>query len=137
MRPPAGPERLSASVKDFAFDPSAITAKVGDTVTFSNTGAATHNATLDAGGCATPDIKPGSSSGLTFSVAGTYAFHCTIHPDMKGTITVGRHDPAGRQARSTTNSEAPDGRSMRVGTGRSAAANQARNCSRVASAVPW
>jgi plastocyanin len=80
---------VSASVKDFAFDPSAITAKVGDTVTFSNTGAATHNATLDAGGCATPDIKPGSSSGLTFSVAGTYAFHCTIHPDMKGTITVG------------------------------------------------
>jgi plastocyanin len=80
---------VAASVKDFAFDPAAITAKVGDTVTFTNSGAAPHNATLDAGGCATPDIQPGSSGGLTFSAAGTYPFHCTIHPDMKGTITVG------------------------------------------------
>ena len=80
---------VAVSIKDFSFEPSAITAKVGDTVTFSNTGAATHNATLDAGGCATPDIGPGKADGLHFTVAGSYPFHCTIHPDMKGTITVG------------------------------------------------
>ena len=87
--PASGSGTVAVSVKDFSFDPSTITAKVGDTVTFSNTGAAPHNATLDAGGCATGDIQPGSSGGLHFSAAGTYAFHCTIHPDMKGTITVG------------------------------------------------
>ena len=85
----SGTGTVAVSIKDFSFEPSAITAKVGDTVTFTNTGAATHNATLDAGGCATPDIQPGKADGLPFTVAGTYPFHCTIHPDMKGTITVG------------------------------------------------
>ena len=80
---------VAVSIKDFSFDPATITAKVGDTVTFTNSGAAPHNATLDAGGCATPDIQPASTGGLTFTAAGTYAFHCTIHPDMKGTVTVG------------------------------------------------
>ena len=87
--PASGSGTVAVSVKDFAFDPATITAKVGDTVTFSNTGAAPHTATLDAGGCTTPTIQPGSSSGLTFSAAGSYPFHCTIHPGMKGTITVG------------------------------------------------
>ena len=85
----SGTGTVAVSIKDFSFEPSAITAKVGDTITFSNTGAAPHNATLDAGGCATPTIQPGKSDGLHFTVAGSYPFHCTIHPDMKGTITVG------------------------------------------------
>jgi len=85
----SGTGTVAASIKDFAFEPSAISAKVGDTVTFSNTGAAMHNVTLDAGGCATPNIQPGKADGLQFTVAGSYPFHCTIHPDMKGTITVG------------------------------------------------
>ena len=41
------------------------------------------------------------------------------------------------QARSARNSEAPDGRSITAGSGSPPSANQARNCSRVASAVPW
>jgi plastocyanin len=85
----SGTGTVAVSIKDFSFEPSAITAKVGDTVTFSNTGAAAHNATLDAGGCATPNIEPGKADGLHFTAAGSYPFHCTIHTDMKGTITVG------------------------------------------------
>jgi plastocyanin len=80
---------VAVTVKDFAFDPATITAKVGDTVTFTNSGGAPHTATLDAGGCTTPTIQPGTSHGLTFSVAGSFPFHCMIHPAMKGTITVG------------------------------------------------
>ncbi len=30
----------------------------------------------------------GGKASLTFSVAGTYPFHCTIHSSMKGTITI-------------------------------------------------
>ncbi|MFL5650277.1 MAG: cupredoxin domain-containing protein [Chloroflexota bacterium] len=84
----SGSGSVTVSVKDFSFDPSTVNAKVGDTITFSNTGAAPHNATLDAGGCATPDIQSGKSDGLTFTAAGSYPFHCSIHPQMKGTITV-------------------------------------------------
>ena len=85
----SGTGTVAVSIKDFSFEPSAITAKVGDTITFSNTGGTAHNATLDAGGCKTPDIQPGTAHGLQFTVAGTYPFHCSIHPQMKGTITVG------------------------------------------------
>ena len=79
---------VAVSIKDSEFDPATITAKVGQIVAFSNTSAAPHNATLDAGGCATSTLQPGSADGLRFTVAGTYPFHCTVHTQMKGTITV-------------------------------------------------
>jgi len=84
-----GTGAVAVSIKDFEFAPAAITAKVGDLVLFTNAGAVPHNATLDAGGCATPNVQPGSSDGLRFTVAGSYPFHCSIHTQMKGTITVG------------------------------------------------
>ncbi|MFL5673429.1 MAG: plastocyanin/azurin family copper-binding protein [Chloroflexota bacterium] len=84
-----GTGTVTASIKDFEFQPAAITAKVGDVVTFTNTGVAPHNATLDAGGCGTKTLQKGEADGLRFTAAGTYPFHCTIHSQMKGTITVG------------------------------------------------
>jgi plastocyanin len=84
-----GTGAVAVSIKDFMFEPAAISAKVGDVITFTNAGAAPHTATLDAGGCTTPTLQPGSADGLKFTVAGTYPFHCTIHTQMKGTITVG------------------------------------------------
>jgi len=79
---------VAVTVVDFNFQPADITAKTGQVITFSNTGSAPHTATLDSGQCATPTIQPGKSDGLTFSVAGTYTFHCSIHNQMKGTIVV-------------------------------------------------
>jgi len=79
---------VSVAVKDFAFNPADITAKVGQTITFTNGDSAPHTATLDDGSCTTPNIASGSSDGLTFTAAGTYPFHCKVHPNMKGTITV-------------------------------------------------
>jgi len=79
---------VSVAVKDFAFNPATITATVGQTITFTNGDSAPHTATLDDGSCTTPNIANGASDGLTFSAAGTYPFHCNVHPNMKGTITV-------------------------------------------------
>lgn len=79
---------VSVEVKDFAFNPADITAKVGQTITFTNGDSAPHTATLDDGSCTTPNIASGASDGLTFTAAGTYPFHCNVHPNMKGTITV-------------------------------------------------
>ena len=84
--PTSGPSR--SSIENFAFDPSAITAKVGETITFTNGDTASHTATLDDGSCATGLITNRKSEGLKFTAAGTYPFHCSIHTDMKGTITV-------------------------------------------------
>jgi plastocyanin len=79
---------VAVAIKDFAFGPADIQAKVGQTVTFTNGDSAPHTATLDDGTCTTPNIAGGGSDGLMFSAAGSYPFHCNVHPNMKGTITV-------------------------------------------------
>jgi plastocyanin len=84
----AGAGQVAVAIKDFAFGPADITAKVGQVITFTNNDSAPHTATLNDGSCSTGTISPGTSDGLMFSVAGTYPFHCRIHTNMKGTITV-------------------------------------------------
>ncbi len=79
---------VAVSIEGFAFSPADITAKVGQTITFTNGDSAPHTATLDDGSCTTPNISGGASDGLTFTAAGTYPFHCAVHSSMKGTITI-------------------------------------------------
>jgi len=86
--PSAAAGTVAVTIKDFEFSPQSIAAKVGDIVTFTNTGSVQHTATLDQGDCGTEKIAPGASGGLTFSKPGTYAFHCAIHSSMTGTIVV-------------------------------------------------
>ena len=73
------------------FEPTGFAAATGATVTwFWSPGGVTHNIVFD-------DNAPGSgnkSSGTfarTFTTAGTYPFHCSIHGAavMSGTVTVG------------------------------------------------
>jgi plastocyanin len=33
-------------------------------------------------------IEPGSTFEMTFATPGTYAYHCTPHPSMTGTVVV-------------------------------------------------
>jgi plastocyanin len=86
--PSAAGGEVDVAIADFTFDPADIQATVGQTVTFTNNDSAPHTATLDDGSCTTPNISNGGSDGLTFNAAGTYPFHCNVHPNMKGTITV-------------------------------------------------
>jgi len=79
---------VPVTIQNFAFGPAAITAKVGDVVGFTNKDSVNHTATLDDGSCTTDSLSNGATGALTFTAAGTYPFHCKIHPTMKGTITV-------------------------------------------------
>ncbi len=79
---------VEVAIKDFAFSPAQISAKVGDVVAFSNGDTTGHTATLDDGTCTTGTIGAGTTAALVFSAPGTYPFHCAIHSSMKGTITV-------------------------------------------------
>ena len=75
-------------IEDFTFSPGDVTAAVGETISWTNPDSAPHTATLDDGACDTGNIAQGATAGLVFDAAGTYPYHCTIHPNMKGTITI-------------------------------------------------
>jgi plastocyanin len=80
---------VNVSIKDFAFSPEPVTAKVGDIVSWTNNDTAGHTASLVDGTCTTDTIGSGQSLALVFSAPGTYPYQCNIHPSrMKGTITV-------------------------------------------------
>ena len=77
----------TVGVVNFAFKPATLTVGKGSTVVFSNTSNTTHTATR-AGSFDTGRIKPGKSVSVRFKQKGTFVYHCTIHPFMKGKIVV-------------------------------------------------
>lgn len=78
----------AVAISGFAFAPETVTVSVGDTVTWSNSDAANHTATADDGSFDTGTISSGSTKSVTFSAAGTFAYHCTIHASMTATVVV-------------------------------------------------
>jgi plastocyanin len=88
---PASPGGNTISIKNFAFEPSALTVKTGTTVTWVNNDGASHTIVSDTGSPASFSSDPfttGASYTFTFTQPGTYSYHCSIHPSMKGTVTV-------------------------------------------------
>jgi plastocyanin len=75
----------SVDVNHFAFHPPTLHVKPGGKVTFTNSQNVTHTAT---GANFDKTISPGSSVTIKFSHKGTFAYHCKIHPFMKGKIVV-------------------------------------------------
>src|SRR5215217_7862307 len=79
---------MTVSIKGFAFNPPNATVAPGTTVTWVNNDQAPHTATANDGAFDSGTLQPGQSYSFVFDKAGTYAYHCNIHPDMTGTITV-------------------------------------------------
>ena len=71
-----------------AYSPNPMTVANGTTVMWVNNDTSTHNSTADSGAFATGSIAPGASATATLRTAGTFVYHCTIHPGMVGTIVV-------------------------------------------------
>jgi plastocyanin len=75
-------------IAGFAYDPDPVTIQAGGKATWMNEDSAPHTATADDGSFDTGTIEDGKLKSETFKQAGTYAYHCTIHPSMHGTIEV-------------------------------------------------
>lgn len=80
----------TVTIQNFAFSPSDITVKAGSTVTWTNRDSVTHTVTENDGqaGPNSGDLAPGKSYSFTFTTSGTFKYHCSIHPEMLGTVTV-------------------------------------------------
>jgi plastocyanin len=78
----------AAEIFDFGFRPSPVTAAADLTVTWTNAGATNHNLTFDNGGPDCGALASTETLSVLFPGAGTYAYHCSIHPVMKGSVVV-------------------------------------------------
>jgi len=80
----------AVTIQNFAFSPANITVKKGATVTWTNKDSTAHTVTETDSqtGPNSGDVNPGSSYSFTFSTPGTYHYHCSVHPEMVGTVTV-------------------------------------------------
>ena len=78
----------SVKIVDFGFQPSAVTVTAGEVVTWQNTGSAEHTITADDGTFDGGPLAKGEQFAHLFDTAGTFAYHCRIHPSMTGTVTV-------------------------------------------------
>jgi len=72
------------------FSPTTLTVVKGTNVSFQNNSSVEHNVVFDSQTAQVTDIGDITSGTVvrTFNVSGTFAFHCTIHAGMTGSITV-------------------------------------------------
>lgn len=88
---------IDVSIVGFAFSPDPVTASMGDRIRWTNNDAVPHTSTSDT---TNPDgsvgiaawnsgtMPSGSAFTFTFRGAGSFPYHCNIHPTMKGTIMI-------------------------------------------------
>jgi plastocyanin len=88
---PGAPRSATVTTPGESFNPAAVTIGVGGTVTWQFTGSTRHNVTFSGTappGGNIPDTNAGSSVQRQFTAAGTYAYTCTRHDGMNGTVVV-------------------------------------------------
>jgi plastocyanin len=153
--PPAPPVRVAGrpaavrvNVIDFGFSPSRATARVGDTVSWVNTGAAPHTVTAAGGPFGTSMLAAGATYRWAPAKTGTWSYVCAFHPQMTGTLVVlpksaaaPRNAPAGGAAPAVRTSAAPSASSSQVVAGPASgtpapAAERTRSLRPVSSASP-
>lgn len=86
--PAGGGGGNAVTIQNFAFGPATLDVAVGTTVTWTNQDSTSHTATADDGSFDSKPIAAGATFSQTFSTAGTFTYHCSIHSSMTGTITV-------------------------------------------------
>jgi plastocyanin len=73
----------------FGFSPATLTIRPGTTVTWKNMSSAPHTVTSDDGQAFdSGNIAPGGTFTFKFTVAGSYSYHCNIHPYMRATVNL-------------------------------------------------
>jgi len=78
------------TIDQHMFVPATVTVHPGEKVTWVNKDQDVHNVTSDDQGRSfrTPLLDAGESATLTFAAPGTFGYHCSVHPDMTGTVIV-------------------------------------------------
>src|ERR1700730_15704342 len=88
--PNLGPPTVTVVATDqLAFSPASQNEHVGDIIQWTVPGTSSHTVTFDNhSDLSDLSLLPGGTWEVKFTTAGTYAYTCTVHPGMNGTIVV-------------------------------------------------
>ena len=71
-----------------AYNPSPLTVASGTTVRWTNDDTTAHTSTSNTAAWTSGNLNPGDHFDFVFQTAGTFTYHCAIHPGMVGTVVV-------------------------------------------------
>ena len=91
----AGPARVElhrgvvrVAIRNFAFVPARLVVSPGTRITWTNGDSDPHTVTTDKSGFASQALDTGARFTVVVRRAGTFAYHCTIHPFMRASVVV-------------------------------------------------
>jgi plastocyanin len=82
------PAVATVHIKDFKYNPPALTVHVGDRVTFVNDDDEAHTVTATDKSFDSEGLDTAGTWQHVFTKPGTYHYFCELHPYMKATIVV-------------------------------------------------
>lgn len=81
-----GPGTNEVFISGSAFTPSSITVAANTTITWTNKDSAPHTVTSNSGAFNSGTINANGTFSHTFTVAGTYPYHCALHASMTASV---------------------------------------------------
>jgi len=81
----------TVDIQSFAFVPQDITVAPGTTVTWTNKDQTAHSVVSKEGKFASKGMDTDDRYTFTFTAEGDYAYFCSLHPHMIGTVHVRAH----------------------------------------------
>ncbi len=85
---PAQAASTEVRIDNFTFNPQQIAVKTGDTVTWINNDDIPHTVTSKTLAFRSKALDSDDTFSFTFTTPGSYAYFCSLHPHMTGTIVV-------------------------------------------------
>jgi plastocyanin len=79
---------VTVKIRNFKFEPANLAIAVGKTVQFINLDEEPHTATATEGAFDSKALDTNQTWNYTATTPGTYPYICSVHPFMKGTLTV-------------------------------------------------
>jgi plastocyanin len=85
---PASSATTTIQIKRTGFVPASVTINHDDSVTWTNIDTIDHQVVANGGSFASPILKAGKSWTHTFRNGGTFRYHDSLHPTLRGTLVV-------------------------------------------------
>ena len=82
------PASSTVTISGFALSPKVVTVNAGDSVTFVNKDQEAHTIVATGGAFASSGLDTNDKWTVRLTKPGTYAYFCSLHPYMKGTLIV-------------------------------------------------